>query len=503
MQGHTIAEVFAIRHGGPLPRWSAWLKQHGLPPTAVLVQLTGAQRSKLQGLFAQGLPPFACQPALAPPPLVPPTVVQWARLSTANYVKTHRPWLLTGSDDARLGQWLATERYVGVDGERAPPPPQVPLPQDDPFVMALRSTGLAANSTALRVWALLETAARHHPLAHTLLALHWTGVARAVPLRLAVAIAEPSFVGQPQLPAERIEVLPSRQGELLRLRGAEPATAAGQLPPTVDKSAAQVAGLLQRLAPLPLDIIALTLSTAGELALRELKLRWQYREVTRQIGGSGGLIALLSGSAGHGRRTAARLLAADLGMELLRVQAGLLASRWIGETEKRISHMFSQAANTGAALLVEDANDLFSRHVAANSANDRYANAVRNHLLQEIENFSGLVLLIANGPHQFDAAMQRRIHVTVRFDAPDRLRRSAILHSAWQWVVQRSPAIFPDQQPDFDEFSSREATPQQLVQAVLEAGMQALYDGDTLDDHRLASVLRHRIGYGAAWAGSD
>ena len=407
------------------------------------------------------------------------------------WLRAHRPWLVGQGDGAAATERESLTRWLTL-GDAAAQAWQ-PLPATDPLVQALRQSRLAGDTAALRVWALLEVAARHHPIMHTLQGVGWTGVARAVPARLAVAIACPGYVGVPHLPAARVEVLPSRQGDLLRLRG--PETDASALRPAMPMApTTQVAGLLLRVPPLPADVIPLVLPPAVHEALRELGLRWQYRDIARQAGGSGGLIALFGGSLGHGRRTAARQLAAGLGMELLRVQGGLLASRWIGETEQRISQMFGQAAAAGAALLVEDANDLFSRHVAANSANDRYANTVRNHLLQEIEHFSGLVLLVAGGPHQFDSAMQRRIHVTVRFDAPDRQRRAAILAAAWQWVVTRSPALMPRQVPDFEAFSSRDAAPQLLVRSVFEAGLDALRAGVALDDDALDAVLQKRLG---------
>jgi len=460
------------------------------------MQLTAAQRARLQGALARGLPPFAGHRAPAAP-VAAPKLIGWARELVWAWLRTHRPWLVGQGDGAAASEREALTRWLSL-GDGAVQA-WLPLPAADPLVLALTHSGWVGDDAALRVWALLEVAARHHPLMHTLQGIAWTGVARAVPARLAVAIACPGYVGVPHLPAARIECIASRQGDLLRLRGPE-ADASARRPPTQAAPTTHVAGLLQRVPPLPDDVLPLVLPPAVHAALDELALRWQYRDVAGQVGGSGGLIALFGGSPGHGRRTAARQLAGHLGMELLRVQAGLLASRWIGETEQRISQMFHQAGAAGAALLVEDANDLFSRHVAANSANDRYANTVRNHLLQEIENFSGLVLLIAGGSHQFDAAMQRRIHVTVRFDAPDRRRRAAILAAAWQWVVARSPALRPVQTPDFEAFSSRDASPQVLVRAVFEAGLDASRAGVALDDDALDAVLQKRLGRATAVA---
>ncbi len=485
MAGQTLADTLAARHGGPAVRWLAWLRQNGLPPQWAEAQLTAMQRAKLQQLLASQRPVFAGHRAAPAQPTSQLSALQWTRAAIGRYVQAHQPWALAQADAAEGLRRDHAERFLTMGDEIGSA--ALPLPEHDPLVRLLLTQGV--SGAALRLWVLLEVAARYHPCSLALAGLAWTGVPRALPLRMALAIAAPGTVGRPLLPPA-LELLPSPRGDLVRLRG--PAQLLVPVAPSPQTVAAQVAGLLQRLPPLPPDRIPLVLASSALAALRDLHLRWQYREVVQQSGGSGGVIALFAGQTGHGRRTAARQVAQEIGLDVCRVQAALLGSRWIGESEARISQMFAQAAHAGAALLVEDANDMMTKHVSTTTANDRYANSVRNHLLQEIEQFPGLVLLIAGGPHQFDGAMQRRIHVTVRMDAPNRRRRGEIMAAAWQWLIAQAPALQPEQVPDFWTLVAQEASPQQLVHAVIEAGLRAHRYRAVVDDDALEAVLAKR-----------
>lgn len=493
----NLAAVLAQRHGGQPGQWQLWLRQHALPAHLGEGQLSPSQRAQLQAALLRHRPQFATAGPQATAPAqsraTPSDLADWARQCVRRWIEAHCPWALADSSD-RAEAWRRdfAERWLASGDDRPPLP--LPWPSDDAELEQLRRDPAMVGlpDASLRLWALLLMLARHQPLLQVVQRLAPSGVARAVPLGTAAAMACPEATGVPPLVPGRIEALePLRaggRGVLVRAVLGGPALGAprvaSEAPP-----AAQAAGLLQRVAPLPPQRIPLILSEATQLSLRDLRLRWQHRVVVREAGGSGGVIALMAGPPGHGRRSAARQVAEELGLELFKVQAALLSSRWIGETEGRISQMFRAAADRGAALLVEDAQDLVTKHVELHSANDRYANTVRNHLLQEIESFQGLVLLVAAGPHQFDSAMQRRIHVTARFDAADRPQRTAILEAAWQWLMARSPALKPPQPPEMQLLAAGDATPQQLVQAVLEAGMQASFARGVVDDAALQAAL--------------
>jgi SpoVK/Ycf46/Vps4 family AAA+-type ATPase len=62
-------------------------------------------------------------------------------------------------------------------------------------------------------------------------------------------------------------------------------------------------------------------------------------------------------------------------------------------------------------------------------ANDRFANAQTNYLLQRIETFEGIVILTSNSRSRFDAAFERGLDVIVDFPLPGPEDRRALRHA--------------------------------------------------------------------------
>ena len=85
------------------------------------------------------------------------------------------------------------------------------------------------------------------------------------------------------------------------------------------------------------------------------------------------------------RRWRRHWLASRLGLPLYRVDLAAMASKWIGETEKNLAQLFARAEHAEVVLLFDEADSLFGRRTEVKDANDRFANAQTNYLLQRIE----------------------------------------------------------------------------------------------------------------------
>jgi hypothetical protein len=178
---------------------------------------------------------------------------------------------------------------------------------------------------------------------------------------------------------------------------------------------------------------ALVLPPALRDSLNRLLMRARVRE--RLADGLGpavtaryrpGLRALLVGESGTGKTLAAHWLATRLGLPLYRIDLAALTSKWIGETEKNLSAILAAAEHADVLLFFDEADALFAARTDVGDANDRFANAQTNYLLQRIEEFDGIVLLASNNRDRFDPAFVRRLDAILEFPMPEAPARRAL-----------------------------------------------------------------------------
>lgn len=181
------------------------------------------------------------------------------------------------------------------------------------------------------------------------------------------------------------------------------------------------------------DALVTSPSLAGEL--NALLLRCRARDgLVDGLGAATiaryqpGVRALFVGPSGTGKTLAAGWLATRLGMPLYRVDLASVTSKYIGETEKNLAQLLARAEQSEVILLFDEADSLFGKRTDVKDANDRFANAQTNYLLQRIESFEGIVLLTSNSRARFDSAFSRRLDLVIEFALPGPEERRAL----WQ-----------------------------------------------------------------------
>ena len=167
----------------------------------------------------------------------------------------------------------------------------------------------------------------------------------------------------------------------------------------------------------------LILPAAQERRLRQLVARYRQRTRVHEEWGldlypSPGVVALFSGPSGTGKTTSAEVIAAELGVDLFRVDLSARVSKYIGETEKNLEEIFSAAHAGDYLLLFDEADSLFGQRSAVTDARDRYANMEVSYLLQRLETYDGFVILTSNFQGNIDDAFLRRIHAAIHFPVP-------------------------------------------------------------------------------------
>ena len=170
-----------------------------------------------------------------------------------------------------------------------------------------------------------------------------------------------------------------------------------------------------------------------EETLRDLERRCHHRERLLDHLGPAfgrhtttGVRALFTGPSGTGKTLAARILAAELGKDLYRVDLAAVINKYVGETEKNLHRVLSTAEELDVILLLDEGDALLGRRTEVSTANDRYANVETDYLLQRLEHFAGVVLVTSNLADNIDPAFQRRMDRVIDFAPPSADERLAI-----------------------------------------------------------------------------
>jgi hypothetical protein len=150
-----------------------------------------------------------------------------------------------------------------------------------------------------------------------------------------------------------------------------------------------------------------------------------------------GVAALFSGPSGTGKTMAAQAIACELGVDVFAVDLSRIVSKYIGETEKHLDSVITDAERSGSVLLFDEADALFGKRSEVKDAHDRYANIEVAYLLQRMEAFSGLAILTTNSRQNLDQAFLRRLRFIVDFPRPDAAAREKI----WRKCMPKAAPI--------------------------------------------------------------
>jgi len=169
----------------------------------------------------------------------------------------------------------------------------------------------------------------------------------------------------------------------------------------------------------------------------------------RKLTASAGATILFAGPPGTGKTMAAEVMAAELGLDLYKIDLSTVVSKYIGETEKNLERIFEGAEHSSAILFFDEADALFGKRSEVRDSHDRYANIEISYLLQRMEAYDGVTILATNLRANLDEAFTRRLQFAVDFPFPEEVYRQRI----WE-------TLFPDGAPhaanlDFDLMARR------------------------------------------------
>jgi AAA+ superfamily predicted ATPase len=199
-----------------------------------------------------------------------------------------------------------------------------------------------------------------------------------------------------------------------------------------------------------------------------------------------GLNVLFTGPPGTGKTMAAGIIAGALGLDLYQIDLASMVSKYIGETEKNLARIFTEAETSNAILFFDEADALFGRRSEVRDSHDRYANLEVAYLLQRMEAYEGVVILATNFARNMDDAFVRRIHHTVDFPLPGEPERVRI----WEQVFPADTPLEPGL--DLARVARRvEVAGGNIRNIALAAAFLAAEDGDVVRmGHLVRAALR-------------
>lgn len=160
--------------------------------------------------------------------------------------------------------------------------------------------------------------------------------------------------------------------------------------------------------------------------LRELTGRARHRDLVLDEWGMArtslkgrGVTALFAGDSGTGKTMSAEVIAGTLGLDLYVIDLSTVVDKYIGETEKNLDRVFTEADRVNGVLLFDEADAIFGKRSEVKDARDRYANVEVAYLLQRMEQFDGMAVLTTNLRANVDEAFLRRLDAIVDFPLPE------------------------------------------------------------------------------------
>ncbi|MGN1340080.1 MAG: ATP-binding protein [Oscillospiraceae bacterium] len=157
-----------------------------------------------------------------------------------------------------------------------------------------------------------------------------------------------------------------------------------------------------------------------------------------------GLSVLFSGPPGTGKTMAAQVITNQLHMRMYKIQISQIVSKYIGETEKNLRQVFTEARQANCILFFDEMDALFGKRSEVKDSHDRNANIETAYLLQQLEEYDGVVLMATNLLQNIDEAFMRRINFVVSFPFPDVPTRRRL----WQKMLDTSAP--KDENIDYD-----------------------------------------------------
>ena len=148
---------------------------------------------------------------------------------------------------------------------------------------------------------------------------------------------------------------------------------------------------------------------------------------------STGITTLLYGAPGTGKTESVYQLAKKYNRPVFKVEISETKSMWFGESQKLVKKIFTdyytfkKTQKVCPILLFNEADAIIGKRKSAGSSSVADTeNAIQNVLLEELENFDGILFATSNLVANLDSAFERRFLFKVKFENPSTVNAAKI-----------------------------------------------------------------------------
>lgn len=205
-----------------------------------------------------------------------------------------------------------------------------------------------------------------------------------------------------------------------------------------------------------------------------------------------GFSALFYGEPGTGKTESVYQLARETGRSILPVEISSAKSMWFGESEKLIKDIFDRyqklqkSTKVSPILLFNEADGIFGKRTTQmDSSVSQTLNAMQNIILQEMEDFEGIMVATTNLTENLDNAFDRRFLYKIKFEVPDLQIRKQIMQN-------KIPFLPPEAIGQLCE--QYKLTGGQMANIAKKCNIHEMLEGSLPDQSKVDAFCREELG---------
>jgi hypothetical protein len=156
-----------------------------------------------------------------------------------------------------------------------------------------------------------------------------------------------------------------------------------------------------------------------------------------------GLTMLFHGGPGCGKTEMVLQLCRRTKRPLIKIEVTDFQSKWVGESERKLKQVFvdyktaCDRMEVAPILFLNECDQIIGKRVGIRNSVDQMTNALQNILLEQMEQFNGIMIGTTNLTKNMDEAFERRWLMKFEFEAPNDMAKMSIWKSAIKGLRQQ------------------------------------------------------------------